>query len=84
MRERVQNRAAQQSAARPGPDADPAQRRGSRWFMYDILRGGGNLPGDARAAGLTVALSTPLGCAEYIERSSARATNGSAKRRVLI
>lgn len=28
-----------------------------------------NLPGDARAAGLIVVLSTPLGCAEYMERS---------------
>lgn len=47
------------------------------------------LPGDARAAGLIVALSTLVGRAEYIERScdyamSTRVTNGSAKRRVLI
>lgn len=46
-----------------------------------------DLPDDARAAGLIVALSAALGCAEYIERSSdsiGTQVHGSAKRRVLI
>lgn len=47
-----------------------------------------NLPDDASAAGLMVALSTtPLDCAEYISAAATmltRETNGSAKRRVLI
>lgn len=69
VRERVQNRAAQQSAARPGPDADPAQRRGRDGSCMTFSGVAANLPGDARAAGLIVALSTLLDCAVYMERS---------------
>lgn len=82
-----QGSTAQRSAAKRGPGRAPAQREGSRWFMYDTERVAANLPDDARAAGLIVALSAALGCAEYIERSSDSVCNqvhGSAKRRVLI
>lgn len=41
VRERVQNRAAQQERGTPGPRRRPSAAEGSRWFMYDILRGGG-------------------------------------------
>lgn len=68
---RLQGRAAQQSAAQAGHGR--TQREGSRCFMCDTSTGRGgvttNLPAGARAAGLIVALSTPLGCAEYMERS---------------
>lgn len=67
--------AGQGNAAERGPGrARPDPAGGSRCFMYDMPRGGArawtwDLPEDARAAGLIVALSTPFGCAEYMERS---------------
>lgn len=41
----AQRRTAQRSAAKRGPGRAPAQREGSRWFMYDTWEGGGQLTG---------------------------------------
>lgn len=43
-----------------------------------------NIPCDARAAGLIVALSAPFGCAAYMSAVGVDNVNGPAKRRVLI
>lgn len=84
---RLQDRATQQSARARQGTAGPSGR-GRDASCMTLIGVATSLPAEARAAGLIVALSTPLGCAEYIERScdsvNERATNGSAKRRVLI
>lgn len=41
----AQRSAAQRSEAKRGPGRAPAQREGSRWFMYDAWEGGGQLTG---------------------------------------
>lgn len=78
---RCWDRAAPRSEAKRGPG------RGRDGSCMTLGRVAANLPDDARAAGLIVALSAALGCAEYIERSSdsiGTQVHGSAKRRVLI
>lgn len=40
-----QGSTAHRSAAKRGPGRAPAQREGSRWFMYDTWEGGGQLTG---------------------------------------
>jgi hypothetical protein len=75
---------AQRSAGQGAPRFSGRGRDGS---CMTLGRVAANLPDDARAAGLIVALSAALGCAEYIERSSdsiGTQVHGSAKRRVLI
>lgn len=84
-----QQRAAQRSAAKrsAGQGAPRLSGRGRDGSCMTLGRVAANLPDDARAAGLIVALSAALGCAEYIERSSnsiGTQVHGSAKRRVLI
>lgn len=76
--------AAKRSAGQGAPRLSGRGRDGS---CMTLGRVAANLPDDARAAGLIVALSAALGCAEYIERSSdsiGTQVHGSAKRRVLI
>lgn len=84
-----QHRAAQRSEAKrsAGQGAPRLSGRGRDGSCMTLGRVAANLPDDARAAGLIVALSAALGCAEYIERSSdsiGTQVHGSAKRRVLI
>lgn len=84
-----QQRAVQRSAAKrsAGQGAPRLSGRGRDGSCMTLGRVAANLPDDARAAGLIVALSAALGCAEYIERSSnsiGTQVHGSAKRRVLI
>lgn len=83
------HRAAQRSEAQrsAGQGAPRLSGRGRDGSCMTLGRVAANLPDDARAAGLIVALSAALGCAEYIERSSdsiGTQVHGSAKRRVLI
>lgn len=83
---RFWDRAAQGSKS-AGQGAPRLSGRGRDGSCMTLGRVAGNLPDDARAAGLIVALSAALGCAEYIERSSdsiGTQVHGSAKRRVLI
>lgn len=63
-------RAAKRSKS-AGQGAPRLSGRGRDGSCMTPGRVAGDLPDDARAAGLIVALSAALGCAEYIERAAA-------------